>query len=146
MTELTNQEVFDRLPDLWVDQETIALYRGMLQRQLLINRCADCATWHAPPWPICPSCWSDDVRPTPVSGKGIIYLLTILHTGVPMPGVDYQMGYPVAVVELEEQQGLRISATVVDCPKDQFSIGLPVELTWIERAGAPIFAFRPASL
>ena len=32
----------------------------------------------------------------------------------------------------------------MDCPPERLRVGLPVELTWIERDGAPWYAFRPA--
>ena len=35
------------------------------------------------------------------------------------------------------------SRTVVDCPLEEAWIGLPVELDWIERYGAPFPVFRP---
>ncbi|HSS11665.1 MAG TPA: OB-fold domain-containing protein, partial [Acidimicrobiales bacterium] len=92
--------------------------------------------------PVCPRCWSDRVEATEVSGRGTIDLLTVVYLGTPTPGVDYVAGYPVAGVELVEQRGLRYVAGVVDCAKEDVSIGLPVELTWIERDGAPTPAFR----
>jgi uncharacterized OB-fold protein len=73
-----------------------------------------------------------------------VYLLTFLHQGPPTAGVDYEGGFPLAAIELAEQPGLRVAATVVDCPREQLRIGLPVELTWIERDGAPWPAFRRA--
>jgi len=45
--------------------------------------------------------------------------------------------------ELEEQPGLRFTSTVVDTPLAEIRIGLPVELAWIDRYGAPFPAFRP---
>jgi hypothetical protein len=39
-----------------------------------------------------------------------------------------------------------VQATVLDCPRDLLRVGLDVELTWIERDGAPWPAFRPAAL
>ena len=55
-------------------------------------------------------------------------------------------GYPLLVVELEEQVGLRATATMVDCAVEDIRIGMPVALTWIERDGHPIPAFRPAEI
>jgi hypothetical protein len=67
-----------------------------------------------------------------------------LRQGAPAPGVDYEKGpHPVVTVELEEQAGLRFTSTVVDTPLAEIRIGLPVELVWIDRYGAPFPAFRP---
>src|SRR5262245_20434448 len=107
MTDISDQDLFDRLPNAVIDRDNAEFFRGMLRRQLLLHRCHDCGNWSSPPWPICPVCWSDDVRPTEVSGKGTIHSFTLLHAGLPVPGVDYAAGYPVALIELEEQEGLR---------------------------------------
>jgi uncharacterized OB-fold protein len=143
MTEISNAEVAERLPNAWIDQDNVEFFRGLLNRRLLVNRCADCSRWHQPPWPICPTCWSDDVQPTEVSGRGTIHSVSIVRAGAPLDGVDYAKGHPIAVVEIEEQEGVRVTATLVDGSGDDFAIGAPVELTWVERDGEPVPAFRP---
>jgi len=144
MTQITDQEVFDRLPGAVIDHDNVEFFRGMLQRKLLLNHCKDCGYWNsATRPPVCPTCWSDEVERIEPSGRGTIHSFTLLHAGLPIPGIDYAAGYPVALVEFEEQAGFRAAATIVDCPNDQLKIGLPVELTWIERNGEPYPAFRP---
>jgi len=138
MTDISDQEVFDRQPGASIDRDNIHFFRGLLQRTLLINRCQDCQAWFQPPGPLCPVCWSDNIRPTEVSGRGTLHSVTFIHGGPTPPG-----GYPIAVIELEEQQGLRASATIIDCEKDDIRIGMPVELAWTERNGEPLPAFRP---
>lgn len=143
---VTDAELVERLPRVRIDHDNRHYYRGWMQRQLLINRCESCRQWHHPPKPVCPHCWSRDLRPTEVSGHGTIHLLMLLHQGPPAPGVDYSTGpHPVATVELVEQSALRLTSTVVDCAIDDIAIGMPVDLTWIERDGVPFPAFRPAS-
>jgi uncharacterized protein len=144
VTTISDAELIDRFPRYRVDHDTKGFYRGWLDRRLLMNRCADCGRWHHPPKPLCPACWSTSIVPTEVSGRGKIHLLVLLHQGPSAPGVDYAAGpYPVAAVELEEQPSLRFTSTVVDCPAEQLRIGLPVELVWHERDGAPFPVFRP---
>ena len=142
----TDAELVDRFSRVRVDRDNKEFYRGWLQRRLLINRCAACGRWHHPPKPVCPSCWSSDLRPTEVSGRGTVHLLMLLHQGPPAPGVDYSAGpHPVATVELIEQSALRLTSTVIDCAINEITIGMPVELAWIERDGVPFPAFRPAA-
>jgi uncharacterized OB-fold protein len=143
---MTDAELVDRFPRLRVDHDNKEFYRGWLEQRLLINRCAACGNWHHPPKPVCPRCWSGDIHPTEVSGRGTIHLLMLLHQGPPAPGVDYSVGpHPVATVELAEQTALRLTTTIIDCPVDDITIGMPVELAWIERDGAPFPVFRPAA-
>jgi uncharacterized protein len=139
-----DQAVLARFPGVRLDHLNKQYYQGLLRHQLLVNRCRACGTWHTPLRPICPACWSASVSPVPVSGQGTVHLLTFLHQGPPAPGVDYAAGFPLAAIELAEQPGLRVTATVVGCPREQLRIGLAVELTWIDRDGAPWPAFRPA--
>ena len=44
----------------------------------------------------------------------------------------------------DEQAALRYTSTVVNCPPEQVAIDMPVQLTWIERHGAPFPVFEPA--
>ncbi|MEU7811714.1 OB-fold domain-containing protein [Pseudonocardia sp. NPDC049154] len=137
---VSDVEVLERYPRARLDQFSVEFYRGLLEGRLLVARCADCGTHHTPLRPLCPSCWSTAVSPTAVSGRGIIHLLTLLHQGP--PGVPYSPPWPLAAVELAEQPGLRITATLVDTPPERQRIGVPVELAWTERDGAPWPAFR----
>ena len=140
---VTDAELVERLPRVRVDHDNKEFYRGWLQHRLLINRCKSCHQWHHPPKPVCPHCWSSDLEPTEVSGRGTIHLLMLLHQGPPAPGVDYGAGpHPVATIELVEQGSLRITSTVIGCAPDELAIGMPVELTWLERDGTPFPAFR----
>jgi len=141
---VSDEDLVARFPGHPVDHDSKAHYRGRLERRLLINRCEDCGALRHPPRPICPACWSSNVRPTEVAGTGVIHLLIFLHQGPPAEGVDYRTPYPVATVELDEQPGLRFTSTVVGAANDEVAIGQRVSLDWIERAGTPLPVFRLA--
>jgi uncharacterized OB-fold protein len=142
--ETTDEVVLARYPSVRLDHLNKHFYRGLLTHRLLAGHCDQCDQWHTPLRPRCPHCWSEAVTPRPVSGRGTVYLLTVLHQGPPSRDVDYSTPWPLAAVELVEQLGLRVTATIVECPPERLRIGLPVELTWILRDGAPWPAFRPA--
>ncbi len=139
---LDDEELVTRFHGYRLDHDNKAVYRARLDHQLLVMRCAECGTWHEPPKPICPACWSSNVVPTAVSGRGTIFTVIFLHQGPPVTGVDYSTPYPVATVELEEQPGLRFSSTIVGAEHDDIVIGAPVALDWIERDGVPLPVFR----
>ena len=142
--DITDEELVKRFQGQSVDHDTKARYRGWLERTLLVDLCAECGTWHEPPGPICPLCWSMRIEPTPVAGMGSIHLAIFLHQGPPAEGVDYTTPYPVVTVELDEQEGLRYSSTVVGASNEEIVIGARVQLDWIERGGAPLPVFRLA--
>lgn len=139
--EIDDEALVTRFPGEPITHDNAAHYRGRLERRLLINRCASCATWHQPPKPLCPQCWSHDVTPTEVAGTGTIHLAMFLHQGPPAEGVDYSSPYPVVTVELDEQPGLRITSTIVDADVESVSIGARVNLEWRSRHGSPMPVF-----
>jgi uncharacterized OB-fold protein len=141
--DVPDETVLERYPAIRLDRLNKHHYGGYLAHRLVLGRCTDCRRWHSPLRPRCPECWSEAVVPSPVSGRGTVHLLTLLHQGPPSADVDYSAPWPLAAIELVEQTGLRFVATIVDCPPQRLRIGLPVELTWITRAGAPWPAFRP---
>jgi uncharacterized OB-fold protein len=106
-----------------------AFSAGLLERRLLLNRCRSCGRWHQPPWPSCPDCWSEDVLPTEVSGRGVVHSLAVLRTGDTL-----------GVVELDEQEGLRATALLLGAGS---RIGQRVRMAWIDRGGSPVPAFEP---
>jgi uncharacterized OB-fold protein len=139
---ISDDELVEQFLGQPITHDNAEHYRGRLRRQLLMNRCHACGRWHAPPKPVCPDCWSFDVKATPVDGAGTIFMAIFLHQGPPAPGVDYTMPYPVVTVELDEQPGLRFTSTVVGSDNDAIRIGKRVCLGWIERAGAPMPVFE----
>lgn len=146
MKPASDAELVERLSHLPVERDTAEHYRGYLRRELVMNRCGDCARWHHPMRPMCPSCWSWNVVPTALSGRGTVHLFIALHQGPAADGIDYaQSPHPVVTVELEEQPGLRFTSTIVGCALAEVRIGMPVELAWIERNGSPYPAFRSAT-
>jgi uncharacterized OB-fold protein len=140
--ELTDEELVGRFAGYVLDHDNKAVFRGRLEHRLLVNRCADCGLWHQPPRPMCPRCWSTNVAATEVSGRGTIFMAIFLHQGPPAEGVDYATPYPVVTVELDEQEGLRLTSTVVGAPNEEITIGRRVDLDWIDRAGSPLPVFR----
>ena len=133
--------IWELYPDATIDQDNRAQYEGMLRRELCLNRCSSCTAWHQPPRSICPRCWSVDVRPTAVSGKGVVMMAAVLRQGKAALGVEYP--YHLVTVELDEQPALRYTSAIAEDCIDQVQIGTRVTLDWVERGGAPHPVFRP---
>jgi uncharacterized protein len=138
----SDQELVDIWGDVRLDHTNKYLYRGLLEKELRLNRCADCGWWHHRPKPVCPRCWSHHLVATAVGGTGTIHLLIFLHQGAPADGVDYMTPHPVATVELDEQEGLRFTSTVIGARNDDIAIGARVSLDWTERSGRPFPVWR----
>jgi uncharacterized protein len=109
------------------DELSHAYWDAARHRQLVIQRCGACGRWVHYPKAACPKCGSADLRPTPVSGRGLVYTFTVSHY-LGAPGFEKEMPYVVVLVELEEQEGLRVVGNLRDCPRDQVRVGMPVEV------------------
>jgi uncharacterized OB-fold protein len=143
---VSDDDVFKRFPDVLITYDNIEHYRGLLQRRLLINRCDDCGHWIYPHRPLCPQCWSWSVTPTEVSGRGHVYLFTeVKHTRANDLAGQRQGAVVLIGVELAEQTGLRYLSTVDGIAFADLRHDMPVELTWTERDGLAVPAFRPAT-
>jgi uncharacterized protein len=134
--------VFELYPDIQLTQDNIEHYRALSAGRLVINRCADCRRWIYPHRPLCPECWSWNVKPEEISGAGAVFMFTLLHQ-LRDPNSAVEEPINVAAVELAEQTGLRYLARIVNCAPTQIAHGMRVRLTWIEIDGKKWPAFEP---
>src|SRR5205807_715940 len=119
-TQITDDEVLAKFPGVPIDFDNKEHYKGLLQRRLLINRCQKCGYWIYPHRDSCPKCWAgaDSVKPTEVSGKGFIYMFSLVHQdgyNARSAGADFSQPFPLVAVELQEREGLRYLSTIVNC-------------------------------
>jgi uncharacterized OB-fold protein len=130
------------LPVPQINDENRAFWTGGAEGELRIARCADCGYYLHPPTPRCPKCWSENVAPSTVSGRGTVYSYTInRQQWVP----DLEVPFVLAAIELDEQPGLRLITTLVDCAPEDVEIGMAAEVTFVARGDAFIPLFRPVS-
>jgi uncharacterized OB-fold protein len=92
---------------------------------LKFMRCQACARYVHPPLPICPVCKSREVRAEAVSGRGTILTYTI-NRQIWEPGLEAP--YVIAIVELDEQSGLRLTTNIVNCDIQAVAIGMRVRV------------------
>lgn len=119
-------------------------WTGGADGRLLIIRCRPCGWWIHPPRPACARCRSTDVGPESVSGQGTIYSYTVNHQAW-APGLE--VPYVLVVVDLDEQDGLRLTSRLVDPPTD-VAVGDRVEVRFQQAADdvwLPLFAVVRAS-
>ena len=109
--------------------------------QLRFLRCQQCGYYVHPPSPICPVDLSKDLAPEAVSGRGMVHTFTVNHQPW-IPG--YEPPYAVAIVELEEQEGLRLMTNVVGCPLEDVHVGMPVRVTFEHHDDVWLPLFEPA--
>ncbi len=111
------------------------------EHRLAVLRCDACGTYVHWPQVGCWACGSERLAPTELSGRGTVYSFTVVHH-VFNPAFAADVPYNLAIVELEEQPGLRMLANV-QCPNEAIRAGMPVEVTFEEREGYTLPQFRP---
>lgn len=106
-------------------------------RKLRVTRCAECGFYVHPPSLPCPRCLSRDVNPAVLSGRGTVRACTV-NVQEWVPG---QKPYSIAIIELAEQEGLRLTSNVIGCPPDAVHIGQRVQVAFVHRNGIyyPVF-------
>ncbi len=103
--------------------------------------CLNCETWRHIPRYMCASCGSSEWGWRESNGRGEVYTWTVCH--MPMsPEFDKIFPYAVLVVDMEE--GVRITAGLRDMDYQDLKIGLPMEVVFesLENGGKLPF-FRP---
>lgn len=104
-------------------------------------RCGDCGYWIHPPGPICPVCHSRALAPEAVAGTAVLHTYTVNRQAW-LPGFDPP--YVVAIVELPEQEGLRLTTNLVNCALDDVRIGMPVRVVFEQWEDVWLPLFEPA--
>ncbi len=120
-------------------QDTREYWEGCRRHELLIQRCRKCGTFRFYPRPMCPDCNSLESEWIKAGGKGRVYSWTV---AVRQFHPAFEVPYVIAIVELEE--GVRMTTNVVNCPLEELSVGMPVEVVFedvTEEVSLP--KFRP---
>jgi uncharacterized OB-fold protein len=121
---------------------TAAFWEGARNGELRLTRCAVCDYITHPAGPRCARCGSADCAPAPVSGRGTLFAWTVSVQAF-MPGLQ---PYCVALVQLEEQEDLRLTSQLVDAGVEDLRVGLPVEVVFVDAVGdLRLPFFRPVS-
>ena len=118
-----------------VTPENEHFWLGGADNELRFLRCGSCRYYVHPPAPLCPECLSRDLSPEAVSGRAVVHTFTVNHQPW-IPG--FEPPYVVAIVELDEQEGLRLTTNLVNCEPEDVSIGMRVKVLF-EDLGEGVF-------
>jgi uncharacterized OB-fold protein len=126
-----------------VTEENEHFWKGGAEGELRFLRCTACRTYVHPPAPLCPDCHSRDLAPEAVSGRATLHTFTINHHPW-IPGFDPP--YAIAIVDLPEQPGLRLTSNIVNCELEEIQIGMALRVIF-EAVDDGVFLplFEPAA-
>ena len=117
-------------------------WTGGERGELCLLRCRACKHWIHPPAPICPACLSREVAAEATSGRARVATFTVNHQPW-IPG--FAPPYVIAIVELAEQTGLRLTTNLIGCAPGDVRIGMPVRAVFEQHDEVWIPLFEPVA-
>jgi uncharacterized OB-fold protein len=103
------------------DLDSEAYWAGIRAHEIRLLHCQACGHWVHYPVMACSRCHSFDLRPEPIVGTGTLYSFTISFRDF-VPGV--YPPYAIALVDIDEESGVRILSNLVNCYQDEIAIGM----------------------
>jgi uncharacterized protein len=115
------------------DIDSAPFWEATARGELALCRCQECGHWHQPPLERCRRC----AGPTAferVSGNGTVSTYIVQRQAAVVGYVD-RVPYVVALVDLDEQPGLRLPGRMADVEPDDVSIGMRVQARIVDLPG-----------
>lgn len=127
------------LPDLeYLPDYERGFWEGPRNQELRIQQCVECKRFRHPPTPMCPACHSLDYEWTRTSGRGKVYSFLIVRAGAhPAIREKGQTPYNICLIELQDQEGLRIVSNVLSTAPEDIHIDMPVKVAFMPTADDP---------
>ena len=123
--------------------ETRPYWESCRRGELVIQRCDKCGQYQFYPRGICANCWSTDIRWVKSTGRGTVWTYTVTYQNRTQ-GFVQEVPYVLALVELEE--GVRMFSNIVECNPRDVTIGMPVEVTFVQATGQiSVPFFKPSA-
>jgi uncharacterized OB-fold protein len=113
------------LPILYPEEKPF--WDAAKQHRLVLQCCSKCGRVRYPIGPTCPWDLSNDFEWKQMSGRGVVHNFVIYHK----PWIPYYRDkVPYALVQVELEEGPRLTTNLLEVPVDQVRIGIPVEAVW----------------
>jgi len=115
-------------------------YGHIDQQDLHLQRCSDCGVVRFPVSPLCYACFSDRWDWRRSSGRGRVSSWVVFRRQY---FADYPAPYTVVQVEMED--GPRLTANLLGAEPENVTEGMPVQVTYEElQGGGYLVQFEPA--
>ena len=110
------------------DELTKPFWDAASERRLVIQNCSACDRLQNPPLPSCSQCGSaDGLEWKQMSGRGTIYNYCVVYD-CPIGALQEDQPFNLAVVMLDEDQGIQMYSHLPGTPIDDVSVGAAVEV------------------
>ncbi|HKJ27834.1 MAG TPA: Zn-ribbon domain-containing OB-fold protein [Anaerolineales bacterium] len=114
-----------------------AFSQNLAEHKIIGSECAKCGTQFLPPRPMCPECFSGEMKPVEMGTRGTLAAFTVVHiasTAMIEAGYGRENPHCSGIVELEN--GLRVSAQILGVDTSQpelIEVGTPLEAVFVTR-------------
>ena len=109
------------------DGDTAALWAGMREGKLLLQRCDKCGNVEYYQQQLCRRCGSEDLVAKPASGRGKVHSFSVVHRA---PGPAFKDDVPYAVLLVELAEGPRMISTYAGGPPEDVTFDMDVRLVF----------------
>ncbi len=125
------------------DERSKPFFDGAAAGRLMLQHCSSCETWHYPVRTRCWACGGTRIEWREASGRGVLYthgwLRRVYHP-------DHEARVPICLALVDLDEGVRMSANLVDAEPASVRAGMAVEVTFLPVGdGVPVPVFRPAA-
>jgi uncharacterized OB-fold protein len=107
------------------DPDSAGFWEATAKGQLALCRCDECGLWMQPPLERCRKC-NATTSYQPISGRGEVHSFIVQHRPVTVGYID-NVPYVVAIIEFDEQKGLRLPGRIIDVPAPEVKVGMRVQ-------------------
>ena len=112
------------------DEHSRVYWEAAASHRLLIQRCAECGAFQWYPRRHCTACFAPDPEWHEARGTGRLHTFSVIHR---TPNAEFagECPYVFAIVELDE--GVRVSARIVETPHERLACDAPVRVVFTPR-------------
>lgn len=122
--------------------EELPFWEAARERKLRLQRCGSCGKAWYPIGPACPYCFSTNWDWALMSGRGVLHNYVIYHKAWTR---WFEKRVPYAVIQVELEEGPRLTTNLLDCELGNLKIGMPVEAAYEDITDEiTLVQFRPA--
>jgi uncharacterized OB-fold protein len=119
------------------DPDSQGFWEATANGEIAIRRCQECGLWSHLPLERCRECAGATAFET-VSGDGTLYSFIVVHQNA-VPGFSDDLPYVVGMVDLVEQEGLRLVTKIDDVAPSELEIGQPMRARVVAHPGGDYF-------
>ena len=126
----------------FVYPEEIPFWEAARKREIKLQRCSACSKAWYPIGPACPYCFSTKWEWALMSGRGTLHNYVVYHKAWTK---WFESRVPYAVVQVELEEGPRLTTNLLECDLKDIRIGMPVEAVYEDITDEiTLVQFRPS--